>query len=121
MSLSDRERRLLAEMEAALASEDPGLQSALGKGGTTTLLRVGSPSLIKGILILVAGFATLFAGVIAQLPPLGVAGFAIALAGVISALKSLQAPARPASPAANRARTSWGDRLQQRWDERNNQ
>jgi hypothetical protein len=39
MALSDRERRLLAEMEAALASDDPRLQSTLSGGDTATLIR----------------------------------------------------------------------------------
>lgn len=125
MSLSDRERRLLAEMEAALASEDPALKDALGKdlgsGGTATLLRAGSPSLIKGALLVLIGIATLFGGLIAQFAPVGIFGFLIALTGVVATLKGLSAP-RIAKPSQVRgARSGLNSKLQQRWEQRNNE
>ncbi len=124
MSLSDRERRLLAEMEAALASEDPALKDALGKdlgGGTATLLRASSPSLIKGGLLVVIGIATLFGGLIAQFAPVGIFGFLIALTGVVASLKSLSAPRIAAPPKGKGARSGLNSKLQQRWDQRNNE
>jgi len=71
MSLSDRERRLLAEMEAALATDDPRLESRLA-GSTMTPAK---PRLALGALSILAGVAILFAGLISQITPLGVAGF----------------------------------------------
>lgn len=125
MSLSDRERRLLAEMEAALASEDPALKDALGKdlgnGGTATLLRASSPTLIKGGLLFVVGIATLFGGLIAQFAPVGIFGFLIALTGVVAALKGLSAPRIPAPSKAKGARGGLNSKLQQRWEQRNNE
>ena len=125
MSLSDRERRLLAEMEAALASEDPALKDALGKdlggGGTATLLRASSPSLIKGGLLVIIGIATLFGGLIAQFPPVGILGFLIALAGVVATLKSLATPRIAAAPKVKSARSGLNAKLQQRWEQRNNE
>jgi Protein of unknown function (DUF3040) len=114
MSLSDRERRLLEEMEAALATEDPRLQTTLA-GSATTLAK---PRLLAGALSLLAGVALLFTGLISKTTPLGVAGFIVALVGLILIIRSLGAVAsslpRPKGP-----RTSLSDRLEERWNRRN--
>jgi VIT1/CCC1 family predicted Fe2+/Mn2+ transporter len=112
MALSERERRLLAEMEAALASDDPRLQSTL-----TAPAKVGG-SLIRGAVLLVAGFITLFTGLIAQIAPIGIAGFAIALVGLIAALKALTSGSVSLPRSTKGARRSFNDRIQDRWDRR---
>ena len=82
MALSDRERRLLAEMEAALASDDPRLQSTLS-GDTATLIRRAPGGVLAGLAIVIAGIAILFTGLIAQITVVGIAGFIVALVGVV--------------------------------------
>ncbi len=114
MALSDRERRLLAEMEAALASDDPRLQSTLAGGDTQTLIAKTPGSALAGIALILAGIAILFTGLIAQLIPVGVAGFVVALAGLLMALRSLSGKA----PRVSKPSRSLGDRLQDRWDRR---
>ena len=118
MALSDRERRLLAEMEAALASDDPRLQSTLSGSDTTTLLRKAPGSALAGAALILAGIIILFSGLIAQLIPLGVAGFIVALAGLLMVIRTIGKKAPRVSRPARSAR-SWGDRLQDRWDRRN--
>jgi hypothetical protein len=123
MALSDRERRLLAEMEAALASDDPRLQSALSGGDTATMLRGKSSSLISSALLILVGIATLFTGLISQIPLIGVFGFLIALTGVLIAIRSLSAPIKGAARSAKgsaKGSTKGGlnARLQERWDRR---
>ncbi len=119
MALSDRERRLLAEMEAALASDDPRLQSTLAGGDTATILRKAPGGALAGLALIVAGIGILFAGLISQVAPIGVAGFIVALTGVLLALRALSQKGLPsAKPRVTRARGSFSDRLQQRWDER---
>ncbi len=113
MALSERERRLLEEMEAALASDDPRLQSTL-----TASPKI-SGSLLRGVALLAIGFAILFTGLISQITPLGIAGFAIALTGVISGVRSLGSGAPRVGGKAKSARRSLNDRLQERWDQRN--
>lgn len=115
MALSDREKRLLAEMEAALATDDPRLQSTLA--GTT--LAKSRPRLLISALVVVAGLATIFTGLIAQLTLIGVAGFLIALAGLISALRSISAPGALRAPKAKKGNSAFSDRIQERWDRRN--
>ncbi len=118
MALSDRERRLLAEMEAALASDDPRLQSTLAGGDTATILRKAPGGALAGLALIVAGIGILFAGLISQVAPIGVAGFFLALTGVLLALRALSQKGLPTKPRTMRARGSFSDRLQQRWDER---
>ena len=115
MALSDREKRLLAEMEAALATDDPRLQSTLA--GTT--LSQSRPRLLISALVVIAGLATIFTGLIAKLTLIGVAGFLIALVGLISALRSLSAPGAPRAPRAKKNGSAFSDRIQERWDRRN--
>ena len=115
MALSDRERRLLAEMEAALASDDPRLQSTLAGSDTQTLIGKAPGSLLAGAALILGGIAILFGGLIAQLTPIGVAGFVVALAGLLMVIRSMSVKA----PRIARPSRSLGDRLQDRWDQRN--
>jgi len=120
MALSDRKRRLLAEMEAALASDDPRLQSTLAGGDTATLLRKAPGGALAGLALIVAGIGILFAGLISQIVPLGIAGFIVALVGLILALRAISVNGLPSAPRRPRGNGgSLGDRLQQRWDQRN--
>jgi len=120
MALSDRERRLLAEMEAALASDDPRLQSTLSSGDTATILRGKSSSLIKAAALILMGIATLFTGLISQIPLIGIAGFLITLTGLVVAIRSLSAPIQGAARSGKNSPKSGGlsTRLQERWDRR---
>ncbi|QLL23754.1 DUF3040 domain-containing protein [Actinobacteria bacterium IMCC25003] len=114
MPLSDRERRLLAEMEAALATDDPRLESRLG-GSTLTPAR---PRILLGVSLTLLGIAIIFGGLISKTTPIGVLGFLVALVGVLALIRSVGAiGTRTARPKG--ARKSLGDRLQERWDRRN--
>ena len=115
MALSDRERKLLAEMEAALATDDPRLQSTLA--GESKSLSRAPIGVLAGIGLLLAGVAILFTGLIAQITLVGIAGFIVALTGTLAILRSLAGKSF-ATPGAPRARGSLSDRLQERWDRR---
>jgi hypothetical protein len=120
MALSDRERRLLAEMEAALASDDPRLQSTLAGGDTATMIRKAPGGALAGLALIVAGIGILFTGLISQIVPLGVAGFIVALIGVVFAVRAFSVKGLPQIQRPSRSSGgSLGDRLQQRWDQRN--
>jgi hypothetical protein len=120
MALSDRERRLLAEMEAALASDDPRLQSTLAGGDTATMLRKAPGGALAGVGLVLAGIGILFGGLISQVVPLGVAGFIVALVGVILALRAFSTKGLPSVARRPRSRGgSLSERLQERWDQRN--
>ena len=128
MPLSDREKRLLDEMEAALLTEDPRLVSALSASPLTP----SKNRIIKGVALLLLGLVTVLAGIISKTAPIGIVGFIIALTGVITVISSFSASgkARSLSKNSNSSKTPKNtsklrDRLDkrwdQRWDERNNQ
>ena len=120
MPLSEHERRLLAQMEEALAADDPRLVSAMSGSSGVSRNRLG-----LGVALLIAGLATLFGGLIAQITIVGLGGFLIALTGSILMYRAITSPSAlvPASSQgsekAPRARKKLGDRLQDRWDQRN--
>ena len=120
MPLSEHERRLLAQMEEALAVDDPRLVSAMSGSSGVSRNRLG-----LGVALLIAGLATLFGGLIAQVTIIGLGGFLIALTGSVLIYRAVTTPSAlvPASSQgsekAPRARKKLGDRLQDRWDQRN--
>lgn len=116
MPLSDREKRLLEEMEAALLTEDPRLVSALSSKSPA------SPSrnrIMLGAGLLLLGLVTLFGGLIAQVTPIGILGFIIALSGVITAISSISSMSR--GPRQPKSRSNLSARLEQRWENRSNE
>jgi hypothetical protein len=116
MPLSDREKRLLEEMEAALLTEDPRLVSALSSKGPV------SPSrnrILVGAGLILLGLVTLFGGLISQVTPIGILGFVIALGGVITGISSISPMVRGARRPSSR--TNLSARLEQRWDNRSNE
>jgi hypothetical protein len=115
MSLSDRERRLLAEMEQALATDDPRLESALA-GSTMTPTK---PRLLLGAGLIFLGIGIIFGGLIAKQTPVGVLGFLCALTGVLMLIRSIGSPAVKGARQAKGARKSLSARLEERWDRRN--
>ena len=77
MPLSEEENRLLAQMERALAAEDPKFVSTL-RG--RTLERTARLRAIAAGVVFLAGIALLMGGVIAQMTWLGIVGFLVMLA-----------------------------------------
>ena len=120
MPLSEHERRLLAQMEEALAADDPRLVSAMSGTSAVSRNRLG-----LGVALLIAGLATLFGGLIAQITIVGLGGFLIALTGSVLIYRAVTTPralvpaSSQGSEKAPRARKKLGDRLQDRWDQRN--
>lgn len=83
MPLSEHEKRLLAEMEEALAADDPRLISTFsGKSPSRSRVVIGFALILLGIFIL-------FGGLISQVPLIGVAGFIASLVGAVLAISNL--------------------------------
>ena len=113
MALSDHERKLLAEMEAALEQEDPRLLSTLtGKART----RQSSRALL-GLSILALGAVVLISGLVAQATIVGVISFVICLAGVLLIITNISLN----SGGKKVKKPGWGSSLEERWDRRNNE
>jgi hypothetical protein len=77
MGLSEREQQLLDELEKSLSGGPT--DSAKRKLAVTN---VSARRVISGTLIVVAGLSTLLAGVMNQVPVIGLLGFALMLGGV---------------------------------------
>lgn len=127
MPLSEHEQKMLAEMEQALAAEDPKFASQM-KGSPFSGPR--GRRLVVGVLGVLAGLGVILGAVNASLTWLGVVGFALMVAAAAYALSSPRGPklqvvdggAAPRSGPAKgaRPRRSGGfmDRMDERWDRR---
>ena len=119
MPLSEHEKRLLAEMEEALAADDPRLISTFS-GKTPSRSRV-----VAGFGLIIAGIFILFGGLISQTPPLGIAGFLFSLVGAVLAISNLGGlmnglASKGPNPLAGKNKKSpkWSQRFEERWDRR---
>lgn len=110
-------------MEEALAADDPRLVSAMSGSSGISRNRLG-----LGVALVIAGLAILFGGLIAQITVIGLGGFLTALTGSIMIFRAVTAPGALVSaapkgsgkgPGARSPRKKLGDRLQERWDQRN--
>ena len=117
MPLSEREEKLLAQMEKALLADDPRLVSALTGAPTKANRR----NLGLAVVLFFAGFGAVFGGLFSKIYPISWVGFLICLTGLsilASGLKgkveALAKGERPAKPA----RSSFKQRLDDRWDNR---
>jgi len=120
MPLSEQEQRLLDEMERSLYHSEADVVSTIGAHRG----RPNYTAVVIGILIALLGVGTIVTGVITRLPIIGVVGFVVMFAGVLLAIsrprhaspRSGAAPA--ASPAPHSKGASFMDRLNERWDRR---
>jgi predicted phage tail protein len=121
MPLSEQEQRLLEEMERSLYQNDADFVATISprQGKTNyTMLAIG-------VLVAVAGIATLVAGVIVQLPIVGVLGFIVMFVGVLLAVSPPRST-RSTSATSNSGKrstassssSSFMDNLNARWDKR---
>jgi len=102
MGLTDRERQIIEEMEAALSAEDPKLVATMARR---------RPSLALNIAAILLGITLLLSGVIAKITILGIFGFVVALAGAatIRLKPTIKLPKAKGGPS----------KIQERWDRRN--
>ena len=126
MALSDEEQRLLEQMEAALAADDPKLVNALRGTGVRRVHR--RRAAIAGVGFF-AGLGLLIAGISIN-PFLSVLGFVIMVAAAVTAIYSWQHVGTSADPGIGRdhaksaqgSRTADGlgfmDKMEERWRKR---
>jgi len=114
MGLSDREQKLLEELERGLMSGEGSLARKARNVGNS------AARIIAGVLLVLIGLSVLVTGVVVQLPPVGVLGFLIMLGGLILALANAELPdlgsafPKPGSGGRNPNRNFFEDR----WDRR---
>ncbi|POH65006.1 MULTISPECIES: DUF3040 domain-containing protein [Cryobacterium] len=121
MPLSEQEQRLLEEMERSLYHNDAEFVASVGG----TRLRPNYRSIVLGVLAGVVGIATLVAGVAVQQLWLGIVGFIIMFGGVLLAITpgrtaraTRPSSSQPRRPAQARNQQGFMDKLNDRWDRR---
>ncbi|HUQ00268.1 MAG TPA: DUF3040 domain-containing protein [Aeromicrobium sp.] len=122
MPLSDEEARLLHQLEQSLAAEDPDFASTLR--GSKLLAKSKRLAAVSAIGFL-AGLALLFTGAVSARTWIGVLGFVVMLAAVYI---FVTAGRRGFGASAERGRASsspkpsgsFVDRMEQRWQRRQN-
>ncbi|MBF0671244.1 DUF3040 domain-containing protein [Salinibacterium sp. dk2585] len=118
MPLSEREQRLLDEMERSLYQNDADFVSTVSQ-------RRGAPNyrlLVGGVLIALAGVAAIVVGVVIKQPLVGVLGFIVVFGGALLAISSPRRSDSPVSPVAGPSRgkshAGFMDRMNERWERR---
>ena len=124
MPLSEQEQRLLDEMERHLMSHDADVVTAPSRALSYRNIVYGSILVLAGLGALVAGvsigFNTGFLGI-----AIGVLGFLFMVTGVVLAVTPLKGSARATSSSSSAGRASrasgasFMDRMNDRWDRRN--
>jgi hypothetical protein len=106
MAFSDEERRVLEEMERQLSGTNADVVNTSPRRANPTLITIG-------VLVLVAGVGGLLAGVVLQLPLVGVAGFGVMMVGAMLTVNR-RGEIRPASKP--RSESKLADRWERRLD-----
>lgn len=116
MPLSEREQRLLEEMERNLYQNEADIVTTLGdrRAPNYTAIAIGA-------IVALLGLITMVVGVYLDITLLGVAGFVVAFAGVMIAVATPGKPTVPVSTkgsASTSSPSSFMDRLNDRWERR---
>ena len=122
MALSDREQKLLEQMEKALYAEDPKFASSLRRSGLT-IAPGERRHVILGLLALVAGLGLVFGSVVSKTVIVGIPGFLLVLTGFVFIARGLQEPVTAATPTPSKVRnrsknSKMMSRLEERWQQR---
>ncbi len=127
MPLSENEQRLLEQMERALYAEDPKWASAM-RGAVRR--SSSARRLILGVGGIVLGLVLLLVGVAQQAVIVGIIGFVVMLAAFAYTVSSRRRPGGPTGvvnraggvrPVNTRRRSSFMQRLEERWERRRNE
>lgn len=124
MPLSEHEQRLLEEMERSLYSNDADFVATVSpRGGRPNYRRIA-----LGALVALVGIIAIVAGIVMKQPLVGMVGFIVILGGALLALSSPRSGMPQSSgglggarlPSSRNARAGGGfmDRMNERWDRR---
>ena len=113
MALSDREQRLLDELERGLYESDPNLAAKINSGGTRTTARI-----ISGLAIGLIGLSLIVFAVIIQVAFFGAFAFLVMLTGLVVASSNTKQQASPAGKANGKAKAPSRNVFEERWQRR---
>ncbi|MFB9070817.1 DUF3040 domain-containing protein [Citricoccus parietis] len=120
MPLSEREQKLLEQLEQQLNAEDPHFATSMSESGTS---RFSTTRLVAGAVTAAVGLGALLWGVSQQFIWLGIIGFIVMAAGVyVATSRSRRATGgRGHGSAAAKKNSPFMANLEQRWEERRKQ
>lgn len=124
MALSEKERRVLEQLEEQLNMEDPHLASQMQATGRVS--QFSTRNIVIGVLIAVVGIGVLLWGVTISQLWLGIVGFLMMVGGVFFAtvrpkgLRSSKSRASSASEGSS-GNSSFMSTLEQKWEQRRRQ
>jgi uncharacterized membrane protein len=110
MALSEREQKLLEEMERNLLSEDAQFAKSIR---TASSSNQSAGKLVAGVLTLLAGIGLLITAVMLQVAFFGVVAFLVMLIGLVVASANFRLPALPEIDP--KSKTSF---FEDRWNQR---
>jgi hypothetical protein len=116
MPLSEQEQRLLDEMERHLMHNDADVVHTSRDGRSLSYRNI-----VYGTVLVLIGLGGLIAGVAVPLVVVGVIGFILMLGGVVLAVTPMRGPLKggaPRSTPAGKPAASFMDRMNDRWDRR---
>jgi hypothetical protein len=120
MALSEREQRLLEEMERNLSNNEADVVTTLGVSRN-----LNYRAMAIGAIVALGGLITMLLGVNSDFTVVGIVGFAIMFTGVMVAVAIPGKPVEgrsgstaPKSPSGSGG--SFMDQMNQRWERRNN-
>ena len=125
MPLSEREQRLLDEMERGLYGREADVVHA----PTGESLRPNYRAIVAGVLVAAVGLGALVTGVMTHLVVVGVIGFAVMFTGALIAarpakpfvadsLPDISGAGRTSSKSKGKGSATFMQRMEARWDER---
>jgi hypothetical protein len=120
MPLSEREQKLLEQLEQQLNAEDPHFATSMSETGTS---RFSTSRLVAGAVAAAVGLGVMLWGVSQQAVWLGIIGFVLMAVGVyVGTARTKAGPTGRASGAASAKKHSpFMDGLEQRWEQRRHQ
>ncbi|MFM6939910.1 MAG: DUF3040 domain-containing protein [Rhodoluna sp.] len=113
MALSDREQRLLDELERGFYESDPNLASKIGSGGVKSPARI-----IAGLAIGLIGISLIVFAVMVQIAIYGVIAFLVMLTGLVVASSNLSGARAPKRSGSASPRSPSKNIFESRWDRR---
>ncbi|MEY4742950.1 MAG: hypothetical protein RIR34_289 [Actinomycetota bacterium] len=131
MGLSERERKVLEELERGLYADDADLANRFKKAADETPVRKTQRSaarMVAGSMVALGGISVVLVGAITHYMLIGVAGFALMLGGLLiastakpaGAVGSSGAQASSTAGAKKAKRFDLGGFFEERWDRRMN-
>lgn len=123
MALSEREQKVLEDLEQQLSTEDPQLASQMDRAGEKT--RFSTRNIVVGVLIAAVGLGVLLAGVAVERTLVGVivgvVGFLAMAGGVFFATMGKSGPDKKTGGKTNQGSSnssSFMNNLEDKWEQR---